>query len=553
MSSTARFVAGWIAVVFALAASAAPSHGATAVDGDADWLYRVAPGDTLIGIGGEFLQDPRMWPQVQRLNQVANPRHLQPNSMLRIPLAWVRHAPVPARLVFVRGEVLLQRAGLPAPRAVATDDLVGAGDTLSTGDDAAATLRFEDGSRMLIVGKSTVLVGDLDAIGSSKLAHSRVTVLRGGSEIKVVPAPRSGQAFDVQTPAVNLGVRGTEFRARFDESRAVAQVEVLEGVVRASRVREAVPVVAGRGLAAPSDAPLAEPVPLLAPPDLGQVPARIERVPLRFEWPRVPNAMSYRAQVFPRGEPERLLLDAAPRDPSAKWVALADGDYVLRVRAVDAQALEGRDADHPFVLKARPEPPLLIAPRQAAKSYGNEAAFNWTLSDKVPRYRLQVSPHEDFSAPLVDRADLAGAEQAVPLAPGVHYYWRMAAIGNGDDQGPFGDAQAFDQRPVPEAPTMKPDFDDANGLVFRWGALASGQRVRYQVASDAAFEQIQIDKTTPDAQGLLPRPAAGRYYVRVGTIDEDGFEGPFGATQQIDVPASPWWFLVPLAFVVWGM
>lgn len=39
-----------------------------------DWNYRVAPGDTLIGLQQRFLQPPADWRGLQRLNRVANPR-----------------------------------------------------------------------------------------------------------------------------------------------------------------------------------------------------------------------------------------------------------------------------------------------------------------------------------------------------------------------------------------------------------------------------------------------------------------------------------------------
>jgi len=32
--------------------------------------------------------------------------------------------------------------------------------------------------------------------------------------------------------------------------------------------------------------------------------------------------------------------------------------------------------------------------------------------------------------------------------------------------------------------------------------------------------------------------------MRIRTIEADGFSGPFGKPQQIEVPASRWWLLV---------
>ena len=81
--------------------------------------------------------------------------------------------------------------------------------------------------------------------------------------------------------------------------------------------------------------------------------------------------------------------------------------------------------------------------------------------------------------------------------------------------------------------------------MFRWQAPAPGQKVRFQVATDSGFGHLVLDETTDAAQTVLKDPAPGTYYLRARTIEADGFEGPFGAAQQVEVPRSPWWWLVP--------
>jgi len=34
--------------------------------------------------------------------------------------------------------------------------------------------------------------------------------------------------------------------------------------------------------------------------------------------------------------------------------------------------------------------------------------------------------------------------------------------------------------------------------------------------------------------------------VRVRAVDPDGYVGPYGDTQQFEIPVSRWWLLVPL-------
>ena len=71
--------------------------------------------------------------------------------------------------------------------------------------------------------------------------------------------------------------------------------------------------------------------------------------------------------------------------------------------------------------------------------------------------------------------------------------------------------------------------------------------MQFQVAQDIGFERIVLDRTVDAAQGLLPDPSPGTYYLRVRRLDADGFAGNFGAPQSVDVPHLRWWWLLPLA------
>jgi hypothetical protein len=220
---------------------------------------------------------------------------------------------------------------------------------------------------------------------------------------------------------------------------------------------------------------------------------------------------------------------------------------------VDARGLEGQDADRAFVLKARPEPPLMLEPRSQGRSYGAEAKFQWTLAEAPRHYRLQVAAQPDFATPEVDHPGLAGTSDSVALAPGT-WWWRMAAVADPADAGPFSEPQSFEQRANPDPPALQPPKQDARGLAFSWGAVPPGRHVHYQVATDAQFERRVVDQTTAEAEGLLPKPAGGTYYVRARTVDDDdGFEGPWGASQVVQVRTSLWWLLIPLGVLLWSL
>ena len=86
-------------------------------------------------------------------------------------------------------------------------------------------------------------------------------------------------------------------------------------------------------------------------------------------------------------------------------------------------------------------------------------------------------------------------------------------------------------------------------MTLRWRKGLPGQRFHVQLAATPDFETRLIDARTGDPQVTVPRPQGGAYFIRVKTIDVDGFEGPFEPPQQLSIPEKPrpWWpLLIPL-------
>ncbi|KQW01314.1 FecR domain-containing protein [Rhizobacter sp. Root1221] len=536
---------GWLAgIALAVATLGWGAPAAGQAPAAAEWHYRIARGDTLIGLGHTYLVDPRQWVGLQRLNRITNPYRLVPGSVLRIPMAWVSQRATLAEAAFVKGTATVQHGPAGAAEPLVAGVTLRAGDVLRTGSDGSATVRFADGTRLIVVPDSAIALTHLLAMGKPGIPDISMRLLEGTSELRVPPTSAPTRRVEVRTPAVNLGVRGTEFRAGFDPAEQRSRLEVLDGRVAAEGAGRTVPVDAGLGVVVAAGQSVGAPQALPEVPDLASAPARVERVPLRVAWPAVPGAAAYRAQVFAQGAPDSLLLGGVFVAPEARWADLPDGAYVMHVRVRAAGGLEGRDALHPFVLKARPEPPFTLRPVPAARSYGDAAALEWARVGVAERYRVQVSARPDFAHPLLDRDDVDTARLAVPLPPGT-YHWRVASVAAGGDRGPFGDALSFEQRPVPASPALEAPQAGPGGLVFRWKAPDPGQTVHYQVATDAAFTQLVADERASTNEGRIPAPAPGTYHLRARTIDTGGFEGPFGAAQQVDVPRSPWWMLVP--------
>jgi hypothetical protein len=330
--------------------------------------------------------------------------------------------------------------------------------------------------------------------------------------------------------------------------------EVTEGRVGAAaaaarRAGAERPIDAGFGVVAVAAGGVGAAQPLPAAPSLNTLPTLYERVPLGFSWPALDGAVAYRAQVFVDDSLNQRLLDGVFDRPAAQWADLPDGRYLLQVRARNAQGLEGRDGRLVFTLKARPEPPFTGAPRDEGRAYGERVEFSWTTVAAAQRYRIQVASESRFQAPLVDRSDLEATRFTTALPPG-RYHWRLASIAKGDDQGPFSDSASFDLRETPPPPAVDKPAKQGDKMVFRWRARSGDDAYDVQVASDAAFTQLLLERRENLPELLLDPPRPGTYYLRVRTIESDGFVGPYGAAQQFEVPRSLWWWLAPGALLL---
>lgn len=513
------------------------------------WQYRVKPGDNLYNISKEYLKKTGDWRELQRINRVANPRRLPPDSELRVPVELLQQTYSSAELVFVRGEVSIT-AGDGQPIVAAIGATLPSGATIRTGSNATATLRFSDGARLLLAEQSSLVLENLVLYGKSGLLRNDLRLHEGQAETEVVPDPARQPRFQLRTPIMAVGVRGTQFRVKNAE-KAGSTVEVLRGQVEARSGAQAVNLAAGFGTSVQRLGELSPPASLLPAPNLAGVAERIERVPLRLTWQPQAGATGYRIRVHPDGEPEHLVLQTLSTKTEAKWADLPDGRYVLRVRGVAGDGVEGHDAERHFTLKARPEPPFLATPIGGARIYGERVELVWTQSAETASYRLQIAEDAGFSVLRQDLTGLQAPRRILALAPG-DYHWRLASLRADGDQGPFSDPQRFTLRPVPPSPPLRPPSLGEKQISFQWPAGEAGASYRFQLASEREFRNTMVDRVLPEPRIELERPPPGTYYMRAATIDADGYAGPFGPVQEFAVPRPPipfWLYpilLVPL-------
>jgi len=513
--------AATLAAVLAAWLAADPGHAQQPAP---DILYTVRPDDTLIGIAGRLLEPPERWRDLQRLNRIGTPTRLQPGTVLRVRPQWLRGEPASFTLDAVGGSASLD--GAPARPG----DTGREGSRIETGADGVVTLRLGDGTVLTIPPASAVRVDRLRQYLEQDAIEARIGIERGAIDTRSVPGRKRG--LEIRTPAATAAVRGTEFRVRARERDTA--VEVLAGTVAAASPGGSAQVGAGEGVIAGADRP-PRVERLLPAPALDGLAPRLESVTGVLPFTPVEAAAGYRVQVAADPGFTRVLSDRIAAAPEATIASREDGRLHVRVRAVSAIGLEGREATAVVEVAARPEPPLPLRPPERAVVFDEAVALAWALPEGVSGFRLQVAADPGFAAPLHDStAPEAARTVSLPRLEGVSatWWWRVASIA-GARRGPFSAPRAVEQRPLGGAPSGIVDDDR---IELSWPALP-GHRYEVQVAAGAAFAAPLLQGSPTEPRMLVEGLEPGTWFARVRSIDPQGVVSPYGPAQRFEVRA----------------
>lgn len=513
------------------------------------WLYTVRPGDNAWDVGKRYLRSMRYWQEFKKLNQISDPRRIAPGSTLRFRLQWLKSGAVMATLQSVHGTVTVLRAGSGATVPARPGMALWAGDEVHTGSGGNATLRFADDSRVLLEQDSVLALDLLMDYGGTGMADTRLHLKKGRTDNKVTPKKGPGSRFEIRTPSAMAAVRGTSYRIGCNTE--LMRTEVSGGAVQVANSRASRVVPARYGALTRKKEKPGPPIPLLPPPDLSSLPKVMEESPFMLRFPAVPGATAYRLQVATDRQFNVLLADTVSDRPRIVVPQLADGDYILRLRAIDGNGLEGLDAYHACTLNARPLPPIRVRPRDGAVLTDPRPTFLWSAPEQARSYLFQLADNKKFKNPLINLQAYGKTTLRATgrLAPGT-YYWRVAGRDAEGKPGPMGMVMSF-RIPEPAPDMGKARFDDKD-MVFRWQAVGPKQRYRIQIATDADFTHILVNRKTDRASFKMASLKPGDYYIRVATIEPDDFQGPFSSPQHLRVPSppNPWGLILgPLFFL----
>ncbi|BBB30649.1 FecR domain-containing protein [Neptunomonas japonica] len=500
------------------------------------WEYEMQPGDNIWKIAHELLTDWRSWQEVERLNNVNNDRLMAAGTILRIPTSMIQRRQARIQLIEVSGPVTLISAADKSEKSL-TDQTLQEGDLIKTGSNASALLKFEDNTQILLNAESEFVINQASIIGSNRnVIDINVLLKAGEAEIRANPAQSPGSRFVIETPSAFATTRGTVYRIRADKTQTAA--EVTQGRIDVANTLGSTKVRQKFGTLTTKNSAPQKPKRLLVAPAVPTIKT-IHYLPARLSWNEITGAVSYRSQLSDQEEFSRIILDNLGKPAKLNIPAsLKDGQYWLRVKAADANGLQGLESLQSFTIDARPFPPSIQSPRPKDPVYTGKTTFVWTQPEEAKEYRFELSSEDDFTSLTHPASILNDQQLTTSIAKAGVYFWRVTSINAEGKVGPRGHINQITVRPTPATPDLREPTTSKTELGFSWKEDETATHYQIQLANNKDFSKIIADKEVSTAEATLKKPASGTYFMRVRGFDSDNYAGSWSSTQKIEVPVD---------------
>jgi len=406
-------VAGAVAYASSSSAMAATP---TPVTAPADSVvYTVRPGESLYVLAGQYFLHRSDYRVVQRANRIANPLRIPVGTVLHIPVAVLRAAPLVAKVAAFHGAVRLTSGGRDLAPAAGAE--LAAGAVIETGGDGFVTLALPNGSRTSIPTHSRLRIVNLRRFILTGDIDYDLAVDAGKVETKATPLGPGSGSFRVRTPRVVTAVRGTQFRVGLENDSSLA--EVLEGTVGTGTGNAAAtPIHMGFGAVVSKTGALSSEA-LLPAPELVQ-PGRVQVDPLvHLALAGQAVARGYHVQVAKDAGFGEIVAEARSTAPAFELPGIPNGALFVRISAFAPSGLEGMAQT--YAMRR-----VLTGLSASASADADGMRFKWSGEGEGRRtYHFQLVRADRRDVPVVDEPGLAGDEVTLrDLGPGT-YFWRV--------------------------------------------------------------------------------------------------------------------------------
>ena len=378
--------------------------------------YTVKPGDKLLVVSRQLLNDPKQWNALARLNGLKDPNVILPGQELDVPRSMINFTVQPKLattgvLQSANGTVTINGA------AAQVGAVVPEGARVQTASGSSAVVKLSDGSTVQLMPRSLAEVvtqhgyamKDPSSSISTTWFSGVIRLVEGVLDIAADKTANRKEPMGVVTPTSNIGIRGTQFRVAYEDPiERTARTEVLEGKVRADNPAQAsgADVAGGFGVAIKPGEREVKVVALLPALPESALPARAQRARESQQalWTvaALSGATAYRAELAQDPAFSQIVFDTKSNTPAINLGAASNGNYFARVRGIDASGIEGYNAVRRIEISAAPANLIWIREINVAATAdyvpeGLLLSLNTAATDTPRQLELQVAQDAGMS------------------------------------------------------------------------------------------------------------------------------------------------------------
>jgi hypothetical protein len=507
-----------------------------------EWSYTVSNGDNLWNISQKYLKKTSYFRKLQKLNNISYPKKLKPNSLIKIPMSWIKVYPASATVSALSGNSTYLKQGKKLTTKIGS--VLNLGDTLTVDNNASVTITFADGSVITLLESSQLVFEHLTRFGKTGMVDTQLRLQYGKIETQAKKSKGPGSRLDISTGSALSSVRGTVYRVAHSQQSNNSVIEVLEGIVAVHAQQKSESITGGFATKVLKGHVPSKPISLLKAPQWQNKKVHFEGENIYFSWKKDIKANAYKIQLSTNKSFTDIVWQKKQTKNSISFKSIDDGRYFIRVSAINSSGIEGFTQQSSFTLNNAPLAPNLKKIDTLFDTKDHQLI--WSHSDNTTAYFLQIAIEKNFSNTVISKT-LSQPYFTIPstLSFG-KYYWRVAAI-NSDGKGPFSDSSVFKWQNLLSSEMWQYKWQESNVLIY-WNELKINELMQIQVSQDLDFRLNTFTYESSTAEKSIRLPDGGAY-IRTRVINKNSnINGKWSEVKQIINNDKD--TLVPLSFLL---
>ncbi len=492
-----------------------------------EWHYTLRPSDNLQQVSKQLLNTKHTWSDLVRYNHIDNIASLEPGSIIRVPMKWLKHQPKPAKVMSISGSAQVKRTKASYFKILKANMAINVGDEVAT-RNGTLLIKLADGTIIRLEKNSNLVFNKLSHYGQTGMVDTRMRLKRGSLSTEVTPLVK-GSRYEITTPSAVAAVRGTKFR--LESSNGETKVEVTEGTVDFIHKHGKVAVHAGEGARVKQGTTSIEKSSLPIAPKAQFAENTITDLPAKLQWEDRQNSTGYRYELSDNNN--KLIHSSKLKKPEVTLEHVKNGDYRVAMRAVNNKGFEGMNENSNLSIDIASEMAELLAPHDGSILDNPKPTFIWKFKDASVKGKLEVSSDPDFKTVLT-RYNFEPYPQVSlnkNLAPG-SYFWRIIALANNSQESTSATRKLSIRGLLKPVKILSVNYIESQVGLF-WANIENANGYILQISDSSTFQNILKEETIGKSKAHLRLSPGKHYYARVKGIGNELYTSNYGPVKEL--------------------